>query len=240
LSEAGSLSVDHAHKPASKSETESGVTVTKNLAVGGWSKEQMADEIIAMLTDGSTLNLGIGMPTIIAERMPLSKNVVIHSENGVLGVSGRPTRTTVSPTLINAGKETIAVSRGVSYFDSATSFGMIRGGHVDWCVLGGMEVDVEGGLANWMVPGKKITGMGGAMDLVNGARQIIVMLTHFSKDGSCKLRRRCELPLTGQKVVNVAVTELGIFAPTGSTFRVVKLFPGIQREDLGIEADLLD
>ncbi len=214
--------------------------MSKNVAVSGWSKEQMADEIIAMLADGSTLNLGIGMPTIIAERMPASKNVVIHSENGVLGVSGRPTRATVSPTLINAGKETIAVCTGASYFDSATSFGMIRGGHVDCCVLGGMEVDVEGGLANWMVPGKKITGMGGAMDLVNGARKVIVMLTHFAKDGSCKLRRRCELPLTGQNVVDVAVTELGVFVPTGSAFTVVKLFPGIQRDDLGIDAGLLN
>ncbi len=205
----------------------------------GWSKEQMADEIIAMLDNGSSLNLGIGMPTLIAERMPPDKRVVIHSENGVLGVSGRPTRETVSPTLINAGKETIAVGMGASYFDSATSFGMIRGGHIDCCVLGGMEVDVEGNLANWMIPGKKVTGMGGAMDLVNGARHIIVMLAHFSRDGECKLRRRCQLPLTGQSVVSKIVSELGIFKPTGTTFQVVKLAEGVRRENLGIEDELL-
>lgn len=207
--------------------------------ITGWSHAQMADEIIATLADGCTLNLGIGMPTIIAERMPQSKNVVIHSENGVLGISGRPTPETVSPTLINAGKETIAVGNGASFFDSATSFGMIRGGHVDCCVLGGMEVDVEGNLANWMIPGKKVTGMGGAMDLVNGARQIIVMLSHFSKNGSCKLLRRCELPLTGKNVVNTIVTELGMFEPTGSAFRVVKLADGINVSDLCIAPDLL-
>ncbi len=199
----------------------------------------MADEIIATLADGCTLNLGIGMPTIIAERMPESKNIVIHSENGVLGVSGRPTRDTVSPTLINAGKETIAVGIGASYFDSATSFGMIRGGHVDYCVLGGMEVDVEGNLANWMIPGKKVTGMGGAMDLVNGARQVIVMLWHFSKDGTCKLRARCELPLTGQHVVHTVVTEMGMFTPTGRAFRVIKLAAGVRLDDLGIDTSLL-
>jgi 3-oxoacid CoA-transferase subunit B len=205
----------------------------------GWTQQQMADEIIATLPDGCTLNLGIGMPTIIAERMPRAKNVVIHSENGVLGVSGRPTRETVSPTLINAGKETIAVGMGASFFDSATSFGMIRGGHVDCCVLGGMEVDVAGNLANWMIPGKKVTGMGGAMDLVNGAGQVIVMLSHFSRNGSCKLRRCCELPLTGQNVVHVIVTELGIFVPTGSAFRIVKLCRGVERHELGIEPGLL-
>ncbi len=199
----------------------------------------MADEIIATLGDGWSLNLGIGMPTLIAERMPAAKNVVIHSENGVLGVSGRPTRETVSATLINAGKETIAVGPGASYFDSATSFGMIRGGHIDCCVLGGMEVDAQGNLANWMIPGKKVTGMGGAMDLVNGARQIIVMLTHFSKNGQCKLRRECELPLTGQNVVNIIVTNLGMFAPTGTQFRILKLAPDVDRSGLGLDADQL-
>ena len=199
----------------------------------------MADEIIAMLEPGCSLNLGIGMPTLIAERMPRDLNVMIHSENGVLGVSGRPTRQTVSPTLINAGKETIAVRAGASYFDSATSFGMIRGGHIDFSVLGGMEVDVQGNLANWMIPGKKVTGMGGAMDLVNGSRNIIVMLTHFSKNGQCKLRERCELPLTGQQVVTTIVTDLGIFQPLGDQYRVLKLADGITPDDLGIEKRLL-
>lgn len=193
----------------------------------------MADQIIALLEPGCSLNLGIGLPTLIAERMPKDKAVFIHSENGVLGVSGRPTRETVSPTLINAGKETISIQAGASYFDSAMSFGMIRGGHIDNCVLGGMEVDVQGNLANWMIPGKKVTGMGGAMDLVNGAKRIIVMLTHFSKSGQCKLMRRCELPLTGERVVDLVVSNLGIFEPTGDRFRVVKLAGGVSRENLG-------
>src|SRR5262245_4951205 len=133
----------------------------------GWTKEQMAREVIADFFSGCSVNLGIGLPTMIAELVPKDLDIFIQSENGVLGVSGRPTEKTVSPTLINAGKETIAVRKGASYFDSALSFGMIRGGHIDFCVLGGMEVDVKGNLANWMIPGEKITGMGGAMDLVH-------------------------------------------------------------------------
>jgi 3-oxoacid CoA-transferase subunit B len=200
----------------------------------------MADEIIAMLKDGCSLNLGIGMPTLIAQRMPPEKGVFIHSENGVLGVKGRPTREAMSPTLINAGKESISVRTGVSYFDSATSFGIIRGGHIDYCVLGGMQVDVEGSLANWMIPGKKVAGMGGAMDLVNGAKQLIVMLGHFSKSGQCKLMKQCDLPLTGKNVVHTIVTNLGIFAPTGKTFRIEKLADGVTHDDLGIDPGLLE
>ena len=205
----------------------------------GWSKNEMADEVIAMLEDGSSLNLGIGIPTLVAERIPASLNIWIHSENGVLGVSGRPTKQTVSATLINAGKETVTVKSGASYFDSATSFGMIRGGHIDVCILGGMQVDAEGSLANWMIPGKKVTGMGGAMDLVHGAKQIIVMLTHFSKKGEAKLLRRCTLPLTGKNVVDKIVTDLGIFTPTGETFRIDKLADGVAEADLGLDENLL-
>ncbi len=201
----------------------------------GWPKSRMAEEIIALIQPESSLNLGIGMPTLIAERMPAEKNVFIHSENGVLGVSGRPTRQTVSPTLINAGKETISIGPGASYFDSALSFGMIRGGHIDLCVLGGMEVDVERNLANWMIPGKKVTGMGGAMDLVNGAKQIIVMLTHFTKDGESKLVKRCALPLTGKSIVDLIVTDLGIFEPMGTHFRIQKLAEGVSPDRLGEE-----
>ena len=207
--------------------------------INGWTKQEMADEIIEMLTPGCSLNLGIGMPTLIAERMPKSLNVMIHSENGVLGVSGRPTPETVSPTLINAGKETIAIAKGASYFDSATSFGMIRGGHIDFSVLGGMEVDTRGNLANWMIPGKKVTGMGGAMDLVNGSKKIIVMLTHFSKKGQCKLKEVCDLPLTGSHVVTTIVSDLGIFEPTGDRFRIRKLAPEIRPEHLGLAPDLI-
>ena len=198
----------------------------------------MADEIIVTLDDGCSLNLGIGMPTLIAQRMPADKGVFIHSENGVLGVKGRPTRETMSPTLINAGKESISVQPGVSYFDSATSFGIIRGGHIDYCVLGGMQVDVAGGLANWMIPGKKVAGMGGAMDLVNGARNVIIMLSHFTKKGDCKLMAKCSLPLTGTAVVTTIVTNLGIFEPTGSAFRIVKLADGISENDLGLSDEL--
>lgn len=204
----------------------------------GWTKEQMADEVIQLLSDGSSLNLGIGLPTLIAERMPREKRIFIHSENGVLGVSGRPTPQTVSPTLINAGKETISIGLGASFFDSATSFGMIRGGHIDTCILGGMEVDVEGNLANWMIPGKKVTGMGGAMDLVNGAKQIIVMMNHFSKSGQCKLMRQCELPLTGKSVVDLVVTDLGIFQPDKTAFRIIKLAAGVDQKQLCDEPDL--
>ncbi|MEM7313863.1 MAG: 3-oxoacid CoA-transferase subunit B [Planctomycetota bacterium] len=205
----------------------------------GWTKEQMADEVIELIADGSSLNLGIGMPTLIAERMPKSKNGFIHSENGVLGVKGRPSKATLSPTLINAGKESISVQSGVSYFDSALSFGIIRGGHLDFCVLGGMQVDVAGGLANWMIPGKKVAGMGGAMDLVNGAKNIIVMLSHFTKKGDCKLMKECDLPLTGQKVVTTIVTNLGIFTPTGTQFAINKLADNVTQSDLGLPADLI-
>src|SRR5690606_18771836 len=157
---------------------------------------QMADEVIKLIKPGSSVNLGIGMPTMVASRIKPEMNIMIHSENGVLGVKGRPKKDEVSPTLINAGKETISILEGASFFDSAMSFGMIRGGHIDFCVLGGMEVDAKGNLANWMVPGKKVTGMGGAMDLVNGAKQVIIMMSHADKEGNEKLVPECTLPLT--------------------------------------------
>jgi len=197
-----------------------------------WTNEEMADEVIRFFNPYSSVNLGIGMPTIIAERIPAELEIMIHSENGVLGVKGRPDKNNVSPTLINAGKETIAVKPGASFFDSALSFGMIRGGHIDYCVLGGMEVDTKKNLANWMVPGKKITGMGGAMDLVNGSKQVIVMMNHFSKDGTCKLLKDCSLPLTGKNVVDIVVTELGIFKPNGTKFEIVKLAVGVSEDQL--------
>ncbi|MCC7440202.1 MAG: 3-oxoacid CoA-transferase subunit B [Bdellovibrionales bacterium] len=219
---------------------DTGATPGAPAGAKGWSEAQMADEVVALFSQGCSVNLGIGMPTLVAERTPKHLNVMMHSENGVLGVSGRPTRGSVSPTLINAGKETIAVAKGASFFDSSMSFGMIRGGHIDFCVLGGMEVDSERGLANWMIPGKKVTGMGGAMDLVNGARQVIIMLRHKNKEGETKLVKRCSLPLTGKEVVNTVVTDLGVFAPTGKKFRVLKLAPGVKREDLGIPEELLE
>ncbi len=204
-----------------------------------WTNIEMADEVIKFFTPHSSVNLGIGMPTVIAERMPRELNIMIHSENGVLGVSGRPTKDTVSPTLINAGKETVAIGPGASFFDSSLSFGMIRGGHIDYCVLGGMEVDSERSLANWMVPGKKVTGMGGAMDLVNGSKQVIIMMNHFSKDGVAKLLKKCVLPLTGKEVVDIVVTEMGVFKPTGTSFKVLKLASGVTLADLKIESSIL-
>jgi 3-oxoacid CoA-transferase subunit B len=200
----------------------------------------MADEIIALLTPGTTLNLGIGMPTLVADRMPPGLDVMVHSENGVLGVAGYPTRDRVSHTRINASKESIDVIKGASYFDSALSFGMIRGGHIDFCILGGMEVDADGNLANWMVPGKKVTGMGGAMDLVNGAKKVIIMLAHFTKEGEAKLLPKCTLPLTGKSVVHVAITEMGMFEPNRGKFRVVKLAPQVKIADLNMSAAILE
>lgn len=203
-----------------------------------WSIEQMADEIIHFFTPYSSVNLGIGMPMIIAERINENLNIMIHSENGVLGVKGRPTKDKVSPTLINAGKETINIKKGASFFDSSLSFGMIRGGHIDYCVLGGMEVDTKRNLANWMVPGKKITGMGGAMDLVNGSKMVIIMMNHFSKDQSPKLLAECVLPLTGKDVVDLVVTEYGIFKPTGQKFKLIKLANNVELKDLKIDTIL--
>jgi 3-oxoacid CoA-transferase subunit B len=201
-----------------------------------WTSKEMCQEVIALFKDGASVNLGIGMPTEIAEHISPKKNIWIHSENGVLGVEGRPTKNTVSSTLINAGKETVSIKKGASFFDSSLSFGMIRGGHVDYCVLGGMEVDCEGSLANWMVPGKKLTGMGGAMDLVNGAKEVFVMMNHFSKDGAVKLVPKCTLPLTGFQVVNLIFTELGIFKPENNTFKVIKLASNVKDSDLKLHA----
>ena len=205
----------------------------------GWTRAEMACVVADFFEKGSSVNLGIGMPTLVAENIPKDKKIVVHSENGVLGVSGRPTTAEASPTLINAGKETIAVGAGASFFDSSMSFGMIRGGHIDYCVLGGMEVDSQGSLANWMIPGKKVTGMGGAMDLVNGAKTLIVMLSHKSKAGAAKLVERCSLPLTGKSVVDYAVTDLGVFHIRKGKFHIKQLAPGVQVEDLGISEEIL-
>jgi 3-oxoacid CoA-transferase subunit B len=204
-----------------------------------WSKEQMADKVISLFENHSTVNLGIGLPTLIAERIPEDLEIMIHSENGVLGVKGRPHKDHVSPTLINAGKETIAIGKGSSFFDSALSFGMIRGGHLDYCVLGGMEVDVQGNLANWMIPGKKVTGMGGAMDLVHGAKTIIVMMTHFNKASQPKLLEKCQLPLTGLHVVDIVVTDMGIFSIEDGHYRIKELAQGIQIDNLGLGENLV-
>lgn len=197
-----------------------------------WTKLEMATETLNLIPKGASINLGIGYPTLISEVLPKDHSFTIHSENGVLGVGARPTKDEVSPTLVNAGKETITTIKGASFFDSALSFGMIRGGHIDFCILGGMQVDAHGSLANWMIPGKKITGMGGAMDLVNGAKNIIVMMGHTSKSGESKLVKECNLPLTGLAVVKTVVTDKGIFEISKGKFKVVKLALGIELKDI--------
>jgi len=196
-----------------------------------WTKEEMASYTSTLFKDGSSVNLGIGLPSLVADYLDVTKNIMIHSENGVLGVEGRPLKGKASPTLINAGKETISINQSASYFDSSLSFGMIRGGHLDYCVLGGMEVDINGNLANWMIPGKKLTGMGGAMDLVNGAKNIFVLMSHFNKDGDSKIVKSTKLPLTGVGVVNEIITDLGHFKVHNGRIEVAMLADGVIYND---------
>lgn len=207
-----------------------------------WTKSEIARRASCELAAGQYVNLGIGLPTLVGEHLAADSGVVLHSENGLLGVGPYPLADEVDPDLINAGKETVTLLSHAACFDSSLSFAMIRGGHLDVAMLGAMEVSCSGDLANWAAAGSTVKGIGGAMDLVHGARRVIVLMSHRTRWGEPKLVRRCQLPLTGRAVVDLVITDLAVLRPAGEVFELSELAPGVTRAEaeLATQAPLVD